>query len=98
MLQVLSGNTPLANKYQDDDAFVRAVIEMGERPARRPILSPTGASWETVWDVAQRCWPALPDERSTMDAVVDQLQYASLTEVDPTEDDPEDSTSIPPLI
>lgn len=50
-----------------------AVIQHDERPARSPLTSSTGASYDRTWDVAAACWAKDPDKRITMFTAFERL-------------------------
>ncbi|KAG8895415.1 hypothetical protein FRB99_000604 [Tulasnella sp. 403] len=63
--QVLSGSFPFRD-CQAHAAIYMKVVEGGERPPREPSESPTGKSYESLWDVAEKCWQEDPDDRPSM--------------------------------
>ncbi|KAG8898436.1 hypothetical protein FRB99_007441 [Tulasnella sp. 403] len=80
--EVLSGNEP----YHDCKvhANLLARITKDERPPREPKACPrSNASWNYLWDVAERCWKREPDERPTMNTVYSWLQKQKVSDDGP---------------
>ena len=70
--EVLSGRPPF---FRCDKAAVVRKVLRGERP-RRP--RGTKGAWFTadLWEMLGRCWKSLPDERPSLDVVLQCLQDA----------------------
>ncbi|KAG8938620.1 hypothetical protein FRC04_008142 [Tulasnella sp. 424] len=71
--EVLTGEVPFPD-LQTDGAVVRAVLIQGRRPPKKPLGSSTGLSYESVWAVAEACWPVVPEERISMGEALQRIQ------------------------
>ncbi|KAG8903412.1 hypothetical protein FRB99_003342 [Tulasnella sp. 403] len=69
--EVLGGEVPFYD-IGDDESLKKAVIE-GSRPPSQPSESLRGVSYATLWEIANDCWSTNPEDRPTMQAVVDKL-------------------------
>ncbi|KAG8899836.1 hypothetical protein FRB99_006412 [Tulasnella sp. 403] len=74
--QILSGNVPFYDEGTEA-AVAMAVVLRDDRPPRNPPIDlGSGASYESIWDVAENCWKKEPDKRLTMAVAVDRLRSA----------------------
>lgn len=55
-------------------AVMYAVMLRDERPAKTPVVSSRGISYENVWNVAAACWPRKPDDRISMLEALHRIQ------------------------
>ncbi|KAG8899135.1 hypothetical protein FRB99_006899, partial [Tulasnella sp. 403] len=68
--EVLSGKLPF---YDRDSFVVPYSFCKGERPPKEPERSPSGKSYEPIWNIADNCWEAKPEARPPMAEVFDDL-------------------------
>ncbi|KAG8897206.1 hypothetical protein FRB99_008362 [Tulasnella sp. 403] len=89
---VLSGNEP----YHDCKvhANLLARINRNERPPKTPEACPhSDTPWKYMWDVAEQCWKALPDERPSMKTVYRWLQNKAVDDSSEPADGPSNKSS-----
>ncbi|KIO15555.1 hypothetical protein M407DRAFT_92496 [Tulasnella calospora MUT 4182] len=51
-----------------------AVLNNNERPPKEPLESVSGVSYNNAWEVAEACWPRIPEERISMAAAFERLR------------------------
>lgn len=71
--QIITGDVPFAH-LKNEVAFLIAILQRDERPPKTPLESPIGASYLTLWEVAEACWTKNPKERMTIRAAFQRLQ------------------------
>ncbi|KIO23980.1 hypothetical protein M407DRAFT_213838, partial [Tulasnella calospora MUT 4182] len=91
--EVLSGNVPFPELLVDW-AVVRAVLEDDVRPRRVPTHSPTGESYQRIWNIAARCWRRDPTARPAMKQVFEAFGTTAAS-ADQDVDEVHDATSSP---
>ncbi|KAG8897309.1 hypothetical protein FRB99_008239 [Tulasnella sp. 403] len=69
--EVLSGNPPL-HDYKYDFAAASAIVK-GKRPPKEPGNSPSGRSYEPIWNIADSCWLMEPSARPSMTKVFNDI-------------------------
>jgi len=84
MYEVLSGKAPFT---PDGVIIVMRKVTSGGRPER-----PQGVEgvWftDSVWDTLQMCWAHKPEERPTVETVLERLKWGSVSSPDDSVDDP----------
>ncbi|KAG8908832.1 hypothetical protein FRB99_003070 [Tulasnella sp. 403] len=86
--EVLSGNVPF-QAYESVPAVVIRVSN-GVRPPREPNASPVGDSYSPLWDVAERCWQAVPADGPSAAEI-----FRTLLELSPVAMTPPDRDNVP---
>ncbi|KIO31710.1 hypothetical protein M407DRAFT_67497, partial [Tulasnella calospora MUT 4182] len=71
--EVLAGEAPFAY-LQNDTAVMVAVLNNNERPPKKPLESLAGVSYNKAWEVAEACWPRIPEERISMAVAFERLR------------------------
>ncbi|KIO31704.1 hypothetical protein M407DRAFT_48542, partial [Tulasnella calospora MUT 4182] len=71
--EVLAGKAPFSH-LKNDPAVMHAVVDDNERPPKQPLESLSGVSYKNVWEVAEACWPKLPEERISMADAFERLR------------------------
>ncbi|KAG6890511.1 hypothetical protein C0995_007710 [Termitomyces sp. Mi166 len=72
--EIFANQVPFS-QFKIDISIMRAVVE-GERPPRPPANSASWTVWglsEHMWSLMEGCWVTQPEERPTMQDVVDRL-------------------------
>jgi hypothetical protein len=87
--EVLSGRVPF---YQYGDLIVPSIVFQGNRPGKPK--GPEGVWFkDDVWVVLERCWSSQPDERPTIEDVLQCLEALSSAWTSP----PPQAVAIPPI-
>lgn len=74
-LQVLSGKIPFTQlSGWTEAAIVNAVLSSDHRPLLEPTHSPTGKSYQHLWNIATSCWNKEPASRPAMAKVLASLR------------------------
>ncbi|KAG9020067.1 hypothetical protein FS837_008615, partial [Tulasnella sp. UAMH 9824] len=84
--EVLSGTLPFS-EYLVDWAVIRAVLEHDARPHPVPTHSPTGESYQRIWNIAARCWRREPTARPTMRQVFESFITTAASTEDTIDDE-----------
>ncbi|KAG9044842.1 hypothetical protein FS837_007424 [Tulasnella sp. UAMH 9824] len=73
--EILTGKPPFWPIFLKDD-IKEAVITRRDRPLKSPISSDEGKSYESTWEVAERCWKNNCSLRISMATAFDHLRAA----------------------
>ncbi|KAG8895267.1 hypothetical protein FRC01_012472, partial [Tulasnella sp. 417] len=92
--EVLTGKVPFHDLFVDA-AVMLAVMQNGVRPRPFPTHSPTGESYQRIWNIAARCWRKDPNTRPTMKQVFESFVVTATSDVDAEEEDENDSPPPP---
>ncbi|GLB37954.1 putative as part of the replication protein A (RPA RP-A), a single-stranded DNA-binding heterotrimeric complex, may play an essential role in DNA replication, recombination and repair [Lyophyllum shimeji] len=72
--EMFTGQVPFARVR---NAAVMSKVSSGERPARPPVSSSSWSAWgltEDIWTLMEDCWKDNPEERPTIDEIIDYLE------------------------